>query len=315
MTRKLLIGIIAFPAAIVIIILAWIAWQYVQDPLDAVERQFEPVSLVRDSVFYDDIIPAPREYHKVVLQDSDMNSISCIISLPDTDRVENLPVIIILGGLEVGVRTLEFVPEPGNNIIIIYQYPYHPRYWYYGTAVREIPVIRESVLSVPAQVLALRQWIRKQTWADSSRINITGYSFGALFVPAVLNLARSHDIRISETVISYGGTDLYHMLVHNMTNVAQPWRSIVSWLAITAIRGIEPELHVPFMKSDILLINGMQDTQIPEECWRNLHALTPEPKTVILLDEGHMHARKPELTKKLVRITQEWLLDKGAVNP
>ena len=293
----------------------WIAWQYIRNPLDSIDLPTDELSLLQDSVFYDGIIPAPRQYSKMILNSPDLQDINFILSLPDTSFVDPLPVLIILGGLEIGIETLKFIPEPGNNAIVIYQYPYHPRYWYYGTAIEEIPVIRESVLRVPAQVLAMKQWISRQSWADSSRINLAGYSFGALFTPAVTHLAQIRGEEPEYTVITYGGADLYRLLVHNMTNVDQPWRSIVSWLAITAIRGIEPAYHAPYMDSEILLVNGTQDTQIPEVCWRELHALVPHPKTIMKLNEGHMHPRKPELTLKLVRLTRDWLLERGAINP
>ena len=45
-----------------------------------------------------------------------------------------------------------------------------------------------------------------------------------------------------------------------------------------------------------------------------LHQLTPQPKTVVILDKGHMHPRKPELTRELVKISREWLLERGLVN-
>jgi hypothetical protein len=69
------------------------------------------------------------------------------------------------------------------------------------------------------------------------------------------------------------------------------------------------------MNNEFLLINGTEDHQIPVECWQELHNEVPEPKTIILLNEGHMHPRKVELTKNLVRLSQDWLLERGVINP
>ena len=116
-------------------------------------------------------------------------------------------------------------------------------------------------------------------------------------------------------MIAYGGLDIYQLLVTNMTNVIQPFRSILSWLAATAIRGAEPSLHAAYLSSEFLLINGTKDHQIPTENWQRLHQLIPEPKTIIILEEGHMHHRKIALTQKLVNLSQSWLLQKKMINP
>ncbi len=299
---------------IVLIVALWIVWQLWRDPLDFIDRPPADISVARDSLFYDALIPVPRAYHKLVFSDPEIGEMNCVLSLPDSIGPDPIPALIILGGLEIGVETLKYIPDPGHNAIIIYQYPYHPEYWYYGSAVTEIPVIRKSVLSVPAQVLALYDWAGRQAWTDTGRISLAGYSFGALFIPAIVHLSQRHGHHISHSVISYGGADLYHLLEYNMTNIDPPWRRLISWLAITAIRGIEPAEHAPHIKSDVLLINGTEDHQIPESCWRLLHRLVPEPKSVILLQEGHMDPRKRELTMKLVRLTKQWLVQKDVIN-
>ena len=312
--RKILLYTLIILMLPVLLILLWFLGQTLRDPLDFIDYPMGELSVVQDSLFLDQLIPEPRVYHQFVFTANEDDTIRCILSLPDPMYGEPVPVLIILGGLEIGVETLKYIPDPGKNAIIIYQYPYHPRYWYYGSAITEIPAIRKSVLSVPSQVLSVYQWLSDQSWADSSRVSIAGYSFGALFMPSTLHLAQHYNMPVKQAVISYGAADLYRLLVANMTNIDQPWRSLISRLAITAIRGIEPACHAPHIRSDILLINGTADKQIPESCWRELHRLIPEPKHIIILEEGHMDPRKTELTMKLVQITKEWLAGKGAIN-
>ena len=99
-----------------------------------------------------------------------------------------------------------------------------------------------------------------------------------------------------------------------MDKIDSPWRSVGAWLGETAIYGIEPERHLPYMNNEFLLINGTKDHQISTYSWKKLHQLIPQPKTVVILDEGHMHPRKPELTKKLVKISREWLKERELIN-
>ena len=175
-------------------------------------------------------------------------------------------------------------------------------------------MIRRSVLSVPSQVLTLHQWVSNQPWSDKERITFTGYSFGAMFLPAVYHLAASRDEILNPAVIAYAGADISDLLYTNMDKIDSPWRSVGAWLGETAIYGIEPERHLPYMNNEFLLINGTKDHQISTYSWKKLHQLIPQPKTVVILDEGHMHPRKPELTKKLVKISREWLKERELIN-
>jgi len=298
-----------------LICLIWIGYQYIQDPIDLIDRSSGLVIHSQDSTIIDDYLPKNRHYSAIKLTTSEEETITITISKPQEMPEEGLPVILILGGLEIGTYTLGYIPDPGNNIIIIYNYPYHPEYWYTGTAIKEIPKIRNSVLDVPSQILSLNQWISDQSWSDENRISITGFSFGALFLPAIFNLAQHYKVPVRYGVMAYGGIDIYQLLTTNMTNVCQPFRTIISWLAFSAIRGIEPAHHALNMKGEFYLINGTHDNQIPEENWRALHDLVPEPKTIKILNEGHMHQRKVELTQQVVALTQKWLLEKGVINP
>jgi fermentation-respiration switch protein FrsA (DUF1100 family) len=178
----------------------------------------------------------------------------------------------------------------------------------------EIPVIRKSMLSVPSQVLALHQWVSNQPWTEKERVTFTGFSFGAMFLPAVFHLADSRDEVLNPGIIAYAGADISDLLYTNMEKIDSPWRSFGAWLGEMAIYGIEPARHLPYMNNKFLLINGIRDHQISTYSWKKLHRLVPQPKTVVILDEGHMHPRKPELTKKLVKISRKWLLERGLIN-
>jgi fermentation-respiration switch protein FrsA (DUF1100 family) len=92
-------------------------------------------------------------------------------------------------------------------------------------------------------------------------------------------------------------------------------RTVVAWTASAAIYPVEPALHLPYLKGEFLVINGRNDHQIPESCWQKFQQLTPKPKTVMVLDAGHMHPNKPELTLRVIEISRQWLLERNAINP
>jgi len=310
-----LVSLLIIPVVLLLIVFIWAGIQYLFDPLDFIDQTLEEHVIHSKSVLKDDFLPKERIYHEIVLKSLNQSEIRFLISKPEDIPEEGLPIILILGGLEVGKYTLKYIPEPGNNIIISYQYPYHPEYWYQGSVFEELPLIRSSVLNVPTQVLSLIKWIDDQEWAAMNKITVTGYSFGALFVPAIYRLASQHDFPLRFGVIAYGGVNIYQLMKTNMTTISQPFRSVFSLFGAVALRGIEPAFHVPHMRAELLVINGAQDHQIPEESWRELHRLIPEPKTIVILEEGHMHPRKIKLTQRLVKLSHKWLISKEMANP
>ena len=158
----------------------------------------------------------------------------------------------------------------------------------------EIAAIRKAVLLVPSQMLAVMRWVLDQEWADPKRYSLLGYSFGAMFVPAVQRYAQANALEIPTTVIAYGGTDVYRLLMSNIKITPMWVRSALGYLAAKAIWAIEPALHLPYLEGQFLIINGKYDTQIPESSWRNLQKITPPEKTIINLETDHMRPSRPE---------------------
>jgi len=240
------------------------------------------------------------------------DTVRLVLSLPNPLPDHPLPVLIIMGGLAVGEQTLAFISRPGPNVYAAYRYPYDPTLWEERAKVTQIPVIREAVLSVPAQVTAALGWLRKQSWADGDRTSLLGFSLGALFMPATHRVASEVTPPAVPAVLAYGGTDLEVLFDANL-NVNPPWlRSALARLAQLAVWPVEPRLHAPRMeRGPFFLISGSRDEQVPRASYQALHALVPEPKKILILDEGHMHPRKVELTRRLVDLTREWLADEG----
>ena len=294
---------------------SWAVWERNRDTLSGIDLYPGKVELFYDTThnFSFEGIPE-RTYRHITLSTEYLGNIEAFISEPKVIPKVGVPVVIIMGGLEVDIDIFRLIHDPGENIYVVFKYPYTPEYWYEGTPIIEIPVIRKAMLSVPSQALALHQWVSEQPWTQKERVSFTGYSFGAMFMPAICHLAENRNKVLKPGVIAYAGADISDLLYTNMDKIDAPWRTILAWIGETAIYSIEPENHLSHMNNEFLLINGTRDHQISRYSWEKLHRLVPQPKTVMILNEGHMHPRKPELTKKLVKITREWLRERGLIN-
>jgi hypothetical protein len=313
--KVVLVGLLFIFLTLSLLFASWVLWERNSDALTGIDFYSGKVELSNETTYKLSFEGIPeRRYRHITLTTKYLGNIEAFISEPKVIPKEGIPVVIIMGGLEVDADIFRLIQDPGDNIYVVFKYPYTPEYWYEGTPIIEIPVIRKSMLDVPSQALALHEWVSEQLWAQKERVSLTGYSFGAMFMPAIYHLADSRGYVLNPGVIAYAGADISDLLYTNMDKIDSPWRSFLSWIGETAIYSIEPEHHLPYMNNEFLLINGTRDSQISTYSWKKLHRLVPHPKTVMILDEGHMHPRKSDLTKKLVKITREWLRERGLIN-
>ena len=311
--KKILLTVLLLFLFFIISFFIYAVWERNRDPLSAIDQVSSNLIKLNETSFFDST--DSRVYKEIDLLSESTDTVKAIISFPENYQNKKYPLIVILGGLHIGRKNFELIPDPGENILAIYLYPYSPDYWYEGNALYEMIRIRESILKVPAQVVEFMKWSRRQQWTDKNKISLLGYSFGALFLPATNRLSEKYDVKPDGSVLAYGGVDLEMLLKTNFKFKPKFIRGPLALFASTLIYPVEPALHVPFLKGDLFVINGRLDKQIPNKSWRKLHSLMPDPDSILILDEGHMHPRKPELTLKLVKLSRKWLENKVLINP
>ncbi len=313
--KKLLVIFLAVFAAVLILLIALLGYFYLQSPVKQIDRLVYPVKIKSQKIDIVRLNGEKRIYLNYTFQRNEADTFRITISKPAKSSNKRLPVIFILGGLEIGRKSLKYIQHHGPNILIAYEYPYRPKYWYDGAAIEQIPLIRKSVLMVPGQVTQLIQWVKKQSWCDTTKISLLGYSFGALAIPSIVYLLNLHKTDVQAVVMAYGGVNIYRILQNNLKTIPSGVRPAIAFLASTAIRPIEPSLYVPYLSSNFLIINGKYDKQIPKESWLKLHRQIPQPKKIVLLEAGHIHPRKRELIALIISISQQWLFEQGTINP
>lgn len=305
-----ILALFALPAA-------GIGWLYMQDPLDALPWTREPLQVVHKAA--EVTTPAAdgelREIRQLTMRGDGLGEINISISLPAAATDEKLPVLIILGGLRTGRNSIAYVPKPGRNVLVGFDYPIQKRIKLRLSLLPSLPTLRRQLLRVPGQVAALTEWLGAQAWVDAQRISLLGFSLGALYLPAVHRATARQGIKPGPTIIAYGGADL-GVLVHNRMNSKPAWmRLLATGIVDSLLRPLEPAAHLPHLRGEFLLLGSSDaDKFIPASSSALLHELTPEPKTIIALEGGHVGGRQAELTRLILEATGDWLEARGAVN-
>lgn len=305
-----LAGALLIGAAVALWLSIWSPGALIRDPLPLYRQA--AASIATDET-------GKRDIQDVRLVDPDDNAVRFSVSLPKgrftDDAGEKLPTLVVISGFRSAHNNLERIPQPGPNAIISYEYPYDPKEWKESTWIGRTLIARRVAFRLPNDVAGLMAWIRRQHWADQSRISLAGVSLGAVALPVIRRRASATGQTDGPSVMAYGGVDIQSMAAANL-NLSPDWfREMIAWFISLALRPLEPATHIPETKGPYLLINGIEDERLPAESVLRLHKLAPEPKTVMTLKGKHIDGNRPELIEKTVRLARVWLVSKGALNP
>jgi fermentation-respiration switch protein FrsA (DUF1100 family) len=216
-----------------------------------------------------------------------------------------LPAIVILGGVDIGKATLDYIQAGDPILLIALDYPYPVEslssIW---DVVRKTPELRRAVFRTVAGALLVADYLEARGDVDTSRVTLVGYSFGAPLVPVIMSL----DQRYRAAAIVYGGGDIGSLIGNNIETGFGWLNRAIGSVAGLLLTPVEPMRYVADISPrPLLMMNGTRDTMMPPQNARLLYAAAREPKQMIWIDSTHMMPWKTELIQEIVRNLREWL--------
>lgn len=295
---------------------AALAWLRLQDPLAALSR--DPPGAVT-------VVDERRELWEgrillhVALRGETVGVVRFVVSLPDPIPAEGVPVVMVLGGLSGASRSIRRIAEvagdPGSNALIGYDWPLPRDEPSLGEIALQLPALRRAVLSVPGQVDAILAWACRQRWADPARVSLLGLSLGAFVAPAAQRLVEGRGAEVRWTILGYAGAPIGAVVAgHPAVRPAWAARPIGA-AADLLLHPLEPSEHLPHVRGRFLVLHAGNDRLIARGAADRLTALTPEPRTVVVVEGDHMGvgADRWKLLREVVAISRDWLAAEGAI--
>jgi fermentation-respiration switch protein FrsA (DUF1100 family) len=109
------------------------------------------------------------------------------------------------------------------------------------------------------------------------------------------------DARFRDVGLIYGAGDFASVMAANLDLRPRWLRRPAAWLATRPFREFEPERHVALIAPrPLLMINGVDDPQMPRDAVESLYDAAKDPKTLIWLRTGHLLPTDSVLIRALV---------------
>jgi len=166
-----------------------------------------------------------------------------------------------------------------------------------------LPEIRRAILDTPPAVQLALDHLLSLPEVDPTHVELVGVSLGAFFVPAVAAM----DARVTRLWVVHGAGKPRDVLEHNLRgSAAQPLvRAVLATAADVVFAGprLAPELWLPRVAPrPVVIVNALEDDQLPRDAIDALYRSAREPKEQIWLPGPHVHPRREDLTDEIVDI-------------
>ena len=209
------------------------------------------------------------------------------------------PAILLNDGRELNSRAIEYLPPDFGDIIVL-SIDY-PEAIPYTVGVKDLIMngggIRKAARLIPASFSLAGEWLSLRADVDAARVGLVATSFAVPFA----TIAAAMDARFRDIGLIYGAGDFATVMAANIELRPRWLRRPAAWLATRAFREFEPERHVAqIAPRPVLMVNGVDDPQMPRDAVESLYNAARDPKSLIWLRTGHLLPTDSVLIRALV---------------
>lgn len=296
----------AFVMAVVLLAGGWLLWLSQQDELDSLPRAEGRLIFEQE---HQSVSGARIDRH-ILFRDARLGQIGVTISMPQAITGEAMPVVVVLGSSREGRDNIAPFGDMGRTVMIGYDWPFS-RQAFDGDALAALtPDIRQRALGIPGQVRAVLDWLDGQSWADTSRVSLVGYSQGAVIAPSVQRLLQEGGHSVGWTVLINGGAGLGTMIA-DTTALHPVWaRPLLGLMADRLLEPIEPAAHLPHLDGRFLILSWA-GSGLPAQAVADFQAFAPKDKSLVTIPE----TGRAEWLARSLSMARDWLTAQQAISP
>lgn len=302
----------AFVAAAGLLAGGGLFWLSRQDALDVLPRADGRLVFERES----QVTSGGRIERHMIFRDSRLGRVSVTISMPAAITGDAMPVVVVLGSFRKGQDNIAPFGDIGRTVLIGYDWPFSQKAFDGDALALLAPDLRHRALGVPGQVRAVLDWLDGQSWADTSRVSLVGYSLGAIVAPSVQRVLQNGGHTIGWTVLANGGAGL-GSIIADTTALHPAWaRPVFGVAAGWLLAPLEPATHLPHLEGRFLMLTWPQGG-LPAKAVANFQSLLPHGKVLAVRTLEAQGDASPAtgLLAQSAGAVRDWLTAERAISP
>lgn len=284
----------------------WLFWLSRQDALDALPRADGRLVFERER----QVMSGDRIERHILFRDARLGRVGVTISMPQAITGEAMPVVVVLGASREGRDNIAPFGDMGRTVMIGYDWPFS-RQAFEGDALAALsPDMRHRALAVPGQVRAVLDWLDGQSWADTSRVSLVGYSLGAVIAPSVQRVLQDGGHNVGWTVLVNGGAGLGRIIA-DMPALHPAWaRPALGAAADWLLAPLEPAAHLPHLEGHFLMLSW-PGSGLPAQAVAEFQTLVPKGRGLVAVSE----ATRAQRLARSIGLAHDWLAAEQAIAP
>ncbi|MDR9436192.1 MAG: hypothetical protein RI563_04905 [Thiohalophilus sp.] len=275
----------------------WLGWPVRGDPS---ERFFDRRGEIEQVEVTRQWQTGESRYEHLTLISGSGLQVKMTVRRPMTEN-DSRPLMLLLGGAGTGRKAAELVQNTGDMVVAAIDYPYQgpekPELW---EGLWHFDQIQRAILdTTPALLLAL-DYLARQAYVDSERMELVGVSLGAFFA----GTAGALEERFSRVWLVQGAADPRAVYEYRLREriAFEPIRVLVARILgfVTASEDLKPERWVgKISPRPVVVINSRGDSAYPATSVVALHASLREPYELEWLSGGHVTPGRTRVLKQL----------------
>lgn len=209
------------------------------------------------------------------------------------------PAVLLNDGRELNSDVIDCLPADfGNVVVLALDYPEELPYQIDLTELLlGTRTLRQAAWRIPEIFSAGGAYLAGRADVDSTRLAIAGTSFAVPFTV----IAAARDQRFRNVALIYGAGGFADVLAANLTLRPAVLRRAVAWLLMQPFADLEPERYIAQISPrPIVMVNGIDDPQMPRAAVEALYEAAGDPKTITWLRTGHLMPTDTTLIRALV---------------
>lgn len=238
--------------------------------------------------------------YRITLRNGDGVVVTGRLLQPARDPVGGRrPAIVLNDGRELNSGAILYLPPDfGDVVVLSIDYPPELPYTIDLAALfSHRDSIRKASRLIPVSLSLAAAYLARRADVDSTRIAIAATSFAVPFAV----IAAATDERFRNVALIYGAGDLADVVAANLTIGPRMLRGPIAWLATRPFTEFEPERYAAAIAPRrLVMVNGVDDPQMPRAAVESLYDAAREPKALIWLHTGHLMPTDTTLIRALV---------------